>query len=161
MRDAGLAVHNPLLVGQPGKETSSRIVPEDNGDAHERDAEQIARYLKSPDRPTAIFAVNDSMTIRALKAARVVGLDVPEDLSLVGFDDDAIIGALLDLPLTAVGQDAQGIGKRAAELLIERIQGYGGPGREEALPTELKIRGSTVAPPVRISSGETVERDAR
>jgi GntR family transcriptional regulator of arabinose operon len=161
MRDAGLAVHDPWLVGQPGRETCSRIGVEGDADDHDRDVEEIAHYLKSAQCPTAIFAVNDSMTIRALKAARMLGMVVPEDLSLVGFDDDAIIGALLDLPLTAVGQDAQGIGKRAAELLIERIQGYSGSRREESLPTELKVRGSTVAPPVRISTGETVERDAR
>ena len=49
------------------------------------------RYLQAPQRPTAVFAMNDMMAMQAIKAAGLAGLRVPEDLSLVGFDDDPAI----------------------------------------------------------------------
>jgi DNA-binding LacI/PurR family transcriptional regulator len=71
---------------------------------------------------------------------------VPGDLSLVGFDDEGIANTLLDVPLTTVAQDGFAMGKRAAELLIGRIEGYDGPLRQEVLPVQLRVRASTAPP---------------
>jgi DNA-binding LacI/PurR family transcriptional regulator len=58
------------------------------------------------------------------------------------------IVAHLEIPLTTVAQDTFMIGKRAAELLIERIEGYNAPTRQEAIPTQLKVRASTAPPAI-------------
>ncbi len=105
----------------------------------------IAKRLQEPQRPTAIFAMNDLTALLALKAANLVGLNVPRALSLVGFDDMDFV-TLLPVPLSSVAQDTFALGRRAAELLIERIEGYEGPPRTELLPTRLMVR-ATTAPP--------------
>jgi LacI family transcriptional regulator len=61
---------------------------------------------------------------------------------LVGFDNMDIT-AHVEVPLTTVTQDCFTLGRRAAELLIERIEGYNGPPRQEVVPTQLEIRAST------------------
>ena len=160
MRESGLQVWDPWLVGSPDRETNTRVVVRDIGDARRQGVQEIVRLLQSAQPPTAIFAVNDSMTIQALKAAKMLGLRVPEDLSLAGFDDETMIAALLDLPLTTVAQDVVGLGERAAELLIERVQGYSGPPRREMLPTELRVRDSTAPPATRSSAETVIEREA-
>jgi DNA-binding LacI/PurR family transcriptional regulator len=85
------------------------------------------------------------MALQALKAASQVGLRVPDDLAVVGFDDTVLL-AHLEVPLTTVAQDAFGLGQQAAELLIERIEGYNGPPRQKLLPTQLRVRASTTIP---------------
>ncbi len=136
----------PWLVGSTEREASIRVAARDRDRSHQRSVDQIARYLDSDQRPTAIFAVNDVMTVLAMRAAKMLDLRVPKDLSLIGFDDNDIIHSLLDVPLTMVAQDAHAIGKRGAQLLIERIEGYQGVPRREHLPTHLKVRGSTAPP---------------
>jgi len=147
LRDAGLVPLEPWLVGTLGQEMEIVFTLRSYSGVSSQEVEQIARYLQAPQRPTALFAMNDMMAMQAMKAARLVGLCVPEDLSVVGFDDEGIVNALLDVPLTTVAQDGFTMGKRAAELLIERIEGHDGPPRREVLPTQLRVRAST-APPV-------------
>ena len=147
LRDAGVAPLEPWLVGAVGQEMEIVSTLRSYGEIASQDIEQIARYLQARQRPTAIFAMNDMMAMQAMKAAKLVGLRVPEDLSLVGFDDEGIANTLLDVPLTTVAQDGFAMGKRAAELLIERIEGHDGPLRQEVLPVQLRVRAST-APPV-------------
>jgi DNA-binding LacI/PurR family transcriptional regulator len=117
-------------------------------DVASQEIEQIVRYLQASQLPTAIFAMNDMMAMQAMKATKLAGLRVPEDLSLVGFDDEGIVNTLLDVPLTTVAQDGFTMGRRAAELLIERIEGYDGPLRQEVLPTQLRVRASTAPPAI-------------
>jgi DNA-binding LacI/PurR family transcriptional regulator len=107
----------------------------------------IAERLQMPQPPTAIFAMNDLTALLALKAASLAHLSVPRDLSLVGFDDMDFV-TFLPIPLTTVAQDTFALGQRAAELLIERIEGYEGPPRSELIPTHLRERESTAPPPV-------------
>jgi len=146
--DAGLVPLKPWLVGNPNQEMEIVVALRSYSDVHSQDVEQIARHLKVSPRPTAIFAMNDMMAMQAMRAARLAGLRVPKDLSLVGFDDEGIVNTLLDVPLTTVAQDAVTLGRRAAELLIERIEGHDGPSRGEVVPTELRVRASTAPPPV-------------
>ena len=146
LRDAGLTPLEPWLVGAANQEMEIIFALRCYSDATSPEIEQIARYLRAPQRPTAIFAMNDMMAMQAMKAASLVGLRVPEDLSLVGFDDEGIVITLLDVPLTTVAQDAVALGRQAARLLIERIEGYDGPPRGEVVPTQLRVRASTAPP---------------
>jgi LacI family transcriptional regulator len=92
--------------------------------------------------PSAIFAANDLMAIGAMAAIRDVGLRVPDDIAVVGFDN--IQSANLVVPgLTTISQPQRQMGQRAAEMLFERLNGtVSGPGRSEQIPYELIIRTS-------------------
>jgi LacI family transcriptional regulator len=78
------------------------------------------RLLESPRRPTAIFAGNDQMAYGVMEAARDLGLQIPGDLALVGFDDIAS-AAYMRPPLTTVRQPFYEMGQRSMSLLISRI----------------------------------------
>jgi LacI family repressor for deo operon, udp, cdd, tsx, nupC, and nupG len=91
-------------------------------------------------RPTAVFAASDEMAFGAMRALRKSGLRVPEDVSLIGFDDHETAD-LLDL--TTVAQPLFAQGERAARMLIARLAGEPVPEGPVILPTELIIRGST------------------
>ena len=148
LREADLTPLDPWLVGAANREMEIVVALRSYSDAHSQDVEQIAQHLHARDRPTAVFAMNDMMAMQAMKAARLLGLSIPEDLSLVGFDDEGIVNTLLDVPLTTVAQDAVVLGKRAAEMLIERIEGHDGPPRREVVPTQLRVRSSTAPPAI-------------
>jgi len=91
--------------------------------------------------PTAVFAVSDSVALELLQAAQRVGVRVPEDLALVGFDDLSF-AAHLSPPLTTVAQPRLDVGLRAGHLLINRIEGQGTLPRHIELPTSLIVRES-------------------
>jgi DNA-binding LacI/PurR family transcriptional regulator len=92
-------------------------------------------------RPTAILAMSDRLAAGALQAAAQVGLSVPRDLSVVGFDD-APLAAQLVPPLTTVRQPLTEKGRLAAELLFRPRE------RDRwVLPVELVRRGTTAPPP--------------
>jgi DNA-binding LacI/PurR family transcriptional regulator len=146
MQNAGVEPLEPMLVGHTIEELGTRSMLRNSGAVLEQDIDAIAAHLRSAERPSAVFAANDIMAIQAMKAARMLGLRVPTDVSIVGFDDDVFLMSLLDVSLTTVAQDAQRMGRRASEMLIERIQGYDGGAREERLPVMLKVRDSTAAP---------------
>ncbi|HHY63236.1 MAG TPA: LacI family DNA-binding transcriptional regulator [Bacillota bacterium] len=101
------------------------------------------RLLKRSPRPTAIFAGNDSMAIGVMKAAQELGLVVPDDLSVVGFDDIEL-AAHTTPALTTVRVHKRELGYHAARLLLESIDGD--PDRipyKIAVCTELIVREST------------------
>jgi LacI family transcriptional regulator len=105
-----------------------------------------ARELLSlPGRPTAIFAANDLSAIGAVEAAHDVGLSVPEQLSVVGFDD--IPESALSVPqLTTVRQPMQQMGAEALRLLLGLLDGTRESTSHVRLPTELVERASTAPP---------------
>jgi LacI family transcriptional regulator len=94
--------------------------------------------------PTAVFAANDAMAIGCLAALRSRGLRVPDDLSLVGFDDIPI-ARYLTPALTTVQVPIAEIGGRALDRLVAVMQGVSEPKHEVIEPT-LAIRASTAAP---------------
>ncbi len=100
--------------------------------------------LKLTPRPTGIFASNDEMAIGAIRAARDAGLRVPQDVSIVGFDDIRF-AAFVDPPLTTIRQPGQEIGRRAMAQLVKILAGERVAERRLILPTELVVRGSTAA----------------
>jgi len=102
--------------------------------------------LLSGDRlPTAVFAESDEMAFGALRVLRRAGLDVPRDLSVIGFDDHEMAEAF---DLTTVAQSVAEQGEAAAGLLLERLArgGHAAPTAGVTLPTRLVVRGS-VRPP--------------
>ena len=117
-----------------------------------------ARVAGPPDRPTAVFAANDLSAIATVEVARELGLRVPQDLSVVGFDNIPE-SALCTPPLTTVDQPIREMGHRAIEMLIDLIGDADPhdrrPGRapkieagltHQTLDTSLVIRASTGAP---------------
>ncbi|MBX3062217.1 MAG: LacI family DNA-binding transcriptional regulator [Anaerolineae bacterium] len=98
--------------------------------------------LPSEIRPTAVFAANDLMAIGALMAITEAGLHVPQDIAVVGFDDIPA-ASLVNPPLTTITHFTERLGRRAAEMLLERLNGdVHAPGRDEAMPYQLIIRES-------------------
>ena len=110
-------------------------------------SEEPARQLLTlDDRPTAVFAANDLSAMQTLHVARTLGLDVPGDVSVVGFDNIPE-SALIEPPLTTIDQSIQEMGRRAVELLMDVIEGVTGPAQQVTLPTRLVVRQSSgVAP---------------
>jgi LacI family transcriptional regulator len=96
-------------------------------------------------RPTALFSSNNFMTVGTMHALRDAGLRVPQDVSVVGFDDLEWT-TLIDPPLTVVAQPAGELGSEAGRRLLARIDGTGGRPRRVRLETELILRGSVAAP---------------
>lgn len=101
--------------------------------------------LPTSRRPTAIFAVNDLAAHGALDAIAEAGLDVPGDISVVGYDD-TWYASITNPPLTSICTCVDQIGQRAAEMLIAKLKGH----VEEAhpvLPVSLTVRRSSGPPP--------------
>jgi DNA-binding LacI/PurR family transcriptional regulator len=119
--------------------------------ARASDAQQRGGYLRakmllsSRSLPSALVVTNHPLTLGALSAIRECGLRIPEDISLIGFDDTPYTG-LLDPPLTTIAQPTSELGRAAARLLLERIAGYDGPPRNLVFPPALRLRKSVGRP---------------
>ncbi len=101
--------------------------------------------LENPERPTAIFAMNDRMAAGVLRRAQEYSLNVPTDLSLVGFDDIPLTG-LVEPPLTTIHQPAFRLGQVATQKLFELINDELKQFEPIVLPVELVVRSSTALP---------------
>ena len=97
--------------------------------------------LALPQPPTAIFAAGFVLALEAMRAIRERGLRIPEDISLVGFDDFEA-GEHLSPPLTTVRQPLEELGEKAGEKILEWIACGGVKEKQVVLPTELIVRGS-------------------
>jgi LacI family transcriptional regulator len=84
--------------------------------------EPARRMLSHPERPTAIFAASDEMAVTTIEVALEMGLRVPEEVSVVGFDDSPI-AAFAKVPLTTVWQPLSQVGEMAVDILQKQIQG--------------------------------------
>lgn len=107
--------------------------------------EMTRRALAAEPRPTALFAANNLIAVGALKALLDLGIRVPEDVAVVGFDD--LAPAIVSFPfLTVAAQPAHEMGRRGVELLLNRLSGRPPERpREVVLPTELIVRQSSGA----------------
>ena len=103
----------------------------------------VTEYLKAGNSFDGLFARNDLLACGAMAAGHDWGLSVPEDVSIIGFDDQDI-AAYLRPALTTIRQPMRQIGERAVELLLRRIEGgeESLPGQEVLLQPELVVRGS-------------------
>jgi DNA-binding LacI/PurR family transcriptional regulator len=115
------------------------------------DARAVRDLLESPDRPTAVLCFSDVMAYRVVRTAEELGLRVPEDLSVVGFDDSPLARRMRPA-LTTVRQDVAGKGREATTALTAAIEAArtgkkSGRAKRVVLPTELVVRDSTAPPP--------------
>lgn len=104
--------------------------------------EWLARRLAERPEVTAVFCENDHVAAALVQAAQSLGITVPDHLSVVGFDDIELPGDL-NLSLTTIRQDAIGLGRTAARLLLERLTGSVEGTRQRILPVKLIVRAST------------------
>ncbi|MBI4941781.1 MAG: LacI family DNA-binding transcriptional regulator [Actinobacteria bacterium] len=105
--------------------------------------ESALRILKLKDRPTAVFAANDTLAFGVLQAARELGLRVPTDLSVIGYDD---IDAADLVGMTTVHQPLYDSGAAAAARLLRLLNGQDHGPLRTVMPTRLTVR-ETTAPP--------------
>lgn len=131
LSDNGIAIDEELIV--PGNF------------ALQGGAEAMAQLLTVGNPPTAVFAESDEMAIGALKTVRDAGLEVPGDISIVGFDDHDM-AAYMDL--TTVAQPAMQQGETAATLLLDQIRQIragadAGKATRVVLPTKMIVRATT------------------
>lgn len=146
LAETGLSAAEPWIIGEPGIEVSASYALQSSLNYKNPVLQQIRNtMLNAQPRPTAIFAVNDYLAVLASRAMKQLELQVPDMVSIAGFDDTDL-AAHLEVPLTTVAQDAFTIGKRAAHRLIDRIEGDAGDTLIELIPTELRIRSSTSVP---------------
>lgn len=124
------------------------IVGPDLGPAYATQSDGHAAFLqlmRLKDRPTAVFARNDFAAIGALRAAHEMGLRVPRDVAIAGFDNIPL-AEYITPPLTTVAQPIAEQGRRAAEFLLERMKTPGSlESREYRFDCRLIVRGSTDA----------------
>ena len=103
------------------------------------------RVIAADPRPTAVICGNAHLTVGALLEALALGLKVPDDVSIVGYDDIEVMSHL-PVPLTTVRVPGQVVGRSAAQILVARLEG-----RELNVPLEIEaeivIRASSGPPP--------------
>jgi DNA-binding LacI/PurR family transcriptional regulator len=106
--------------------------------------EKIAACFGRPGRPTALFAGMDMLAIRAMETLRELGLQIPRDVAVAGFDNIEF-SQFTQPPLTTIQQPTEEMGRLATEILFDRIEGKTGPRKKaicERLPCRLVIRQS-------------------
>ena len=113
-------------------------------DAHR----ETLRLLNGAERPTAIFCANDMMGIGALRACREKGLKVPDDVSIVGYDDHEVAHHI-ETPLTTVRPPLPEVGRQSFDLLLKIIQDRERAPEQIRVPADLAIRASSGPAPSR------------
>lgn len=103
--------------------------------------EGAKRLLRLPEPPTAVFAANDISALGVWKAAKEMGISIPGDLALVGFDDLELL-SIAEIPLTTVRQPRMRMGYTAMNMLLSLFKSEAVHGEAVILPTELVIRDS-------------------
>jgi LacI family transcriptional regulator len=110
-------------------------------------AEVVPKLMALADPPDGIFAVNDMTAAGTINALKKLKYRIPEDVSVIGFTD-GLVSTVTDPPLTTVSQHGFEIGKKAAEMLLDRIMrpDSGKKPYTEVIKTELVVRGTTRQP---------------
>jgi LacI family transcriptional regulator len=125
LRERGIEIDNKLIAEGDFTETSGYYA--------------MQRLMVA--KPDAVFAASDTMAFGAIRAIREAGLNVPEDIAMVGFDD--LPPAIMAVPpLTTIRQPVQQFGIKAVEILIDLIENGVEPPRRVIMDTELVIRSS-------------------
>ncbi|MGH9402472.1 MAG: LacI family DNA-binding transcriptional regulator [Terriglobia bacterium] len=127
LKQAGLTFLPELVVRGDGKPEAGMAA--------------MRTLLGLPQPPTAVFCYNDMTALGALRCLHSDGLHVPQDISLIGFDD-LFIASYTQPPLTTVRQPMRQMGLLAAEILLKLMSGQGSADTTE-VPAELIVRGST------------------
>jgi len=132
------------LVQEVGP-TLASMRPQDVGLEH-YGYQAMHKLLMLREPPTAVFLLWDELAPGAMAAIRNSGLEVPRDISLLGFNDD-LLARILSVPLTTIRQPAEQIGRDAANMIVDLIKNRAITKLHHTLSTKLIIRGSTVRPP--------------
>jgi LacI family transcriptional regulator len=128
LEEAGIPVDEEIIVR--------------GGFQYEGGHQATRRLLAGEKPPTAIFACNDLMAVGAISAAVEMGYQIPDDLSVVGYDD-LPLARFANPPLTTVVQPKHEIGTIAATMLLERIRDMDAPSHRRVLDTSMCVRRST------------------
>ncbi|MCS6845984.1 MAG: LacI family transcriptional regulator [Caldilineales bacterium] len=147
------------MAGVSANESWIRVAPAE----HRYYAEDVAdgqAMLEAllPTGITAVFCYNDTVAVGALLACHQLGIAVPEQLSIVGFDD-VELAQYVTPPLTTVHQPKLRLGRRAMEMLLELVEEK--PVQNEVLPTDLVVRRSTAPAPKTAPAMERRPREER
>lgn len=153
-RIAHLAAPQHLLIGYQRKRGYISAL-EKNGmeldddlvikcDTIEEAMELVPKLMQLENPPDGIFAVNDMTAAGAVNALKALNYKIPDDISIIGFTD-GLVSTVTDPPLSTVSQHGFQIGKKAASMLIERINNPDADKKPytEVIKTELVIRGTT------------------
>lgn len=125
------------------------VVVEGDKRPYEAIEDVVRDLLDGPDRPTAVLCFSDAFALATMRVATALGLRVPDDLSVVGYDDSPL-ASVSSPPLTTVHQEVSTKGQEAVRLLVRRMrQQDGGDNERVLLPTRLVVRESTAPPPQR------------
>jgi DNA-binding LacI/PurR family transcriptional regulator len=117
----------------------------------ESGARATRRLLSAPDRPTAMVFDSDLLAVTGLGVAQQMGFAVPDEISIVGWDD-SLISQVVHPPLTAITRDIAAFGAATAQRLLTRIEDEA-PGDVETVRGELTPRGSTARPTAMMRPG--------
>lgn len=107
----------------------------------------LEQLLNRPDAPTALFAVDDLVALEVLRVLHLLGRRVPEEISLVGFNDSGTVAAQVTPPLTTVRMPCAVLVSLAVQELRERLLNPDLPSRRFRIPAEITIRESAGPPP--------------
>lgn len=129
-----------LALKEYGLNTDGNLIADGNF-SRQTAYEKMLKLLELESPPTAVFVASDEMVLGTAKAIREKGLDIPRDISIVGFDDSPI-ALEFSPPLTTVRQPIAEMGSCAAQTLIKLITKQMKRGVKKILKTELIIRGS-------------------
>jgi LacI family transcriptional regulator/LacI family repressor for deo operon, udp, cdd, tsx, nupC, and nupG len=127
LRETGMTVEEGLIVHCAFKQSAGYFA--------------MRQLLELADRPTAVFAASNLLTLGALQAVHECNLAIPDEMAIVGFDEMPWAMSLRP-PLTTVAQPAFEVGRTAAELLLARVREPSMPRRQVVLETRLIIRSS-------------------
>ena len=131
LQDAGLPIDPDLIVHAPFTTAGGYAA--------------ALELLNRDDRPSAIFSSNDMQAVGVMKAARELGIRIPDELALVG-GDDIELAEFLEIPLTTFHQPAFEIGSRGAELLLSRLIGDAKEPQQVVMTPQLIVRQSSGGP---------------
>ncbi len=147
VQDRGFYAYAPWKIDPPERpEFHETDIYSLVGEKSQLIIEQVVQLMNAVEpKPTAIACINDILAIITISALREIGIRVPDDVSVVGFDDISM-ASHIGVPLTTVAQNAYELGKSASKILLERLDGDQSPPRCYTVPTRLRIRASTAAP---------------
>jgi len=136
-----LAGYTKALV-ETGIESTSKMIYE--GNFRYQSGYEGALVLMNQ-KPTAIFCQNDLMAFGAMRALKEKGISIPDDVSIMGFDN-IFFSSYMDIPLSTIDQPIYEMGRKSAELLLEEIADKNIRSRSSLFATRLIIRDSTATP---------------
>lgn len=152
IEDSGMFAYAPWKINPPARhEFHETDIYHLVGPQSQLITEQVMRLMNEgphnggAEPPTAIVCINDILAIIAISALQKIGYRVPDNVSVVGFDDIGM-ASYIGVPLTTVSQNAYELGKVASRMLIERLRGGEMSPRSHVTPTQLRVRSSTAAP---------------